>query len=295
MCTFVLTCSSTADMPLSYLRERDIPFICYRYTVDGKDYPDDLGQTVSMDTFYKQIEAGAMPTTTQLNATLFMEFFEPYLAAGKDILHLELSYGISGTYASACTAQKELSRKYPDRKLYIVDTLGASSGYGLLVDAAADLRDKGESIDAVHAWVEAHKLNVHHWFFTMDLTHFRRGGRISATSAVLGSMFNICPLMNVDKDGKLTPRSKARGKKNAISESVKRMKKYAEGGVNYNGKCFISNSASYGDARMLADHVETTFPHLKGRVMINSIGAVIGAHTGPGTVALFFFGDKRVD
>lgn len=295
MRTFALTCSSTADMPLEYFTRREIPFVCFRFTIDGKDYADDLGQSIPIDAFYKMIAAGAMPTTTQVNAAQFVEFFEPLLAAGQDVLHLELSSGISGSYGSAVMAQKELARRYPQRKLYIVDSLGASSGFGLLVDAAADMRDAGASIDEAHDWVEQNKLNVHHWFFTTDLTHFKRGGRISVASATFGTMFNICPIMNVDKNGKLTPRAKVRGKKNAIHESLKRMLRHARGGADYASKCYISQSACFGDARLLADQVEEAFSRLDGRVMINNIGTVIGAHTGPGTVALFFFGDKRVD
>lgn len=295
MRNFVLTCTSTADMPLSFFKERNIPFTCYHYTIDGKSFPDDLGQTVSIADFYQQISLGAMPTTTQVNVAQYIDFFEPFLADGKDLLHIELSSGISGSYLSALSAQKELASKYPDRKLYVLDSLGASSGFGLLVDAAADLCDKGASIDEVRDWVERSKLTVHHWFFTTDLAHFKRGGRISAASATFGSLFNICPIMNVSFEGKLIPRQKARGKKNAISETVKKMKEHAISGTDYSGKCFISNSACYDDARMLADHIEATFPHLNGKVMINNIGTVIGAHTGPGTVALFFFGDKRTD
>ena len=145
------------------------------------------------------------------------------------------------------------------------------------------------------AWVEGNKLNVHHWFFSTDLTHYRRGGRISAASATMGTLLNICPLMNMNHEGKLIPREKIRGKKRVISEIVKRMEEHAEGGTNYSGKCFISNSACYEDARMVADLVEEKFPQLNGKVMINSVGTVIGSHTGPGTVALFFLGDKRTD
>lgn len=292
---FVLTCSSTADMPLEYLQAREIPFICYQFTMDGKAYPDDLGQTFPIAEFYRRIAAGSMPTTSQINTANFMEFFEPFLKAGQDVLHISMSSGISGTYGSAYVAQNELAKKYPDRKIYVVDSLAASSGYGLLVDAAADMRDAGNSIDEVRTWVEEHKLNLHHWFFTTDLTHFKRGGRISAASATFGTLLNICPLMNVDKEGKLIPRTKVRGKKNVINEIVKKMEQHATNGKQYSGKCFISNSACYDDAKVVADLVKATFPNLSGDVMINNIGTVIGSHTGPGTVALFFFGDKRVD
>lgn len=295
MSNYILTCSSTADMPRSYLLERNIPYVCYRYIIDGKEYPDDLGETSDIESFYKKIAGGAMPTTTQINMMQFIEFFEPFLADGKDVLHLELSSGISGTCGSAFAAQQELATKYPDRKIYVIDSLGASSGFGLLVDAAADRRDGGATVDELRDWIETNKLRVHHWFFTTDLTHFKRGGRISAASATFGTMFNICPLMNVDNKGKLTPRSKTRGKKNAMNETIKRMKAFAENGVDYSGRCFISNSACYDDARLLADQIEATFPNLKGPVLINDIGTVIGAHTGPGTVATFFFGEERKD
>lgn len=292
---FVLTCCSTADMPLAYLQKRDIPFVCYQYMMDGQTYLDDLGQSMPIAEFYKRIAAGSMPTTSQVNVVQFMEFFDPFLKAGQDVLHLSMSSGISGTYQSAYAAQKEMAARYPERKIIVVDTLAASSGYGLLVDAAADMRDAGASIEETHKWVEENKLNLHHWFFTSDLTHFKRGGRISAASATFGTLLNICPLMNVSNEGKLIPRTKVRGKKNVIHEIEKKMETHATGGTKYKGKCFISNSACYDDAKQVAALVEANFPNLNGTVMINDIGTVIGSHTGPGTVALFFFGDKRVD
>ncbi|WP_406242616.1 DegV family protein [Tissierella carlieri] len=210
-------------------------------------------------------------------------------------MHISLSTGLSGAYNSACMAKEELLSRYPEQKIMIVDSLGASSGYGLLTDLAADMRDRGSSIEEVYEWLEGNKLNVHHWFFSTDLTHYKRGGRISATSAVVGNLLNICPLLNMSYDGKLISREKIRGKKHVIAEIVKKMKKHAENGIEYSGKCFISNSACYDDARMVADLIEEKFPNLKGKVMINSVGTVIGSHTGPGTVALFFLGDKRID
>jgi DegV family protein with EDD domain len=282
-------------MPFEYFHTRNIPFLKFHFNMDGKEYADDLGQTMSFEEFYKRVAAGALPTTSQVNVAEFVEFFEPLLAAGKDILHISFSSGLSGTYNSAVMAREGLLQKYPDRKLLIVDSLGASSGYGLLVDMAADLRDGGRSIEEVHAWVEENKLNVHHWFFSTDLTHYKRGGRISAASAMMGSLLNICPLMNMNHEGKLTPREKIRGKKRVITEIVQRMEEHAQNGANYSGKCFLSNSACYEDARMVASLVEEKFPQMNGKVRINSVGTVIGSHTGPGTVALFFMGDKRTD
>ena len=292
---YVITCCSTADMPYDYFQKRNIPFVCFHFTLDGKEYPDDLGKTVSFDEFYRKIAAGALPTTSQVNVQEFIDFFEPYLAQGLDILHISLSSGLSGSYNSALLAGEQLLQKYPDRRILIVDSLGASSGSGLLVDLAADLRDGGASLDEVHTWVEENKLNIHHWFFSTDLTHYRRGGRLSGVSAVVGTILSICPLMNMDHEGKLIPRARVRGKKQVIAEIVRKMEEHAQNGVNYSGKCFISNSACYDDARRVADLIEERFPHLNGKVMINSVGMVIGSHTGPGTVALFFVGDRRID
>jgi len=192
-------------------------------------------------------------------------------------------------------AGAEMKQKYPERTIIILDSLGASSGYGLLTDAAADLRDKGATLEAAAEWVMNNRLSVHHWFFSTDLTSFKRGGRISATSAMLGTVLNICPLMNIDDTGHLIPRQKIRTKKRAIQEMVKMMELHAQNGSRYNGKCAIAHSACEADAKEVADLIEARFPMLAGNIIINSIGCVIGSHTGPGTVAVFFFGDKRAD
>ena len=163
------------------------------------------------------------------------------------------------------------------------------------MDTAATLRDAGMSADDLAEWIEANKLKLHHWFFSTDLTFFVRGGRISKTAAVFGGLLEICPLMNMDNLGRLIPRYKIRTKKKVIREIVKMMERYARGGLDYDGKCYISMSACYDDARAVADLVERCFPRLNGRVVINSIGTTIGSHTGPGTVALFFWGSERTD
>ncbi len=293
MQAFTLTCCSTADLPKEYFEKRDIPYVCFHFTMDGVEYPDDLGQSMSFDEFYARIAAGAMPTTSLVNTEQFIAFFEPLLQAGKDILHLSFSSGLSGSYASALLARDELKARYPQRELIVVDSLGASSGYGLMLDTLADMRDAGVSLADAAAWIEAHKLNMHHWFFSTDLTHYKRGGRISPTAFVVGSILGINPLMNMDDGGHLTPRFKINGKKRVMREIVKQMEQHAENGLDYDKKCFISNSACREDAETVAALVEKTFPKLNGKVMINSVGTVVGAHTGPGTVALFFWGDSR--
>lgn len=290
---YILSCCSTADLSKEYFEQREIPYVCFHFTIDGVEYADDLGQSMPFEEFYGRIAAGAMPTTSLVNTAQFIEFFEPYLKEGKDILHLSFSSGLSGTYAAALLAQEELKERYPDRTLVIVDSLGASSGYGLMVDTLADMRDNGVSLQDAAAWIEEHKLNLHHWFFSTDLTHYKRGGRISPTAFVVGSILGINPLMNMDDGGHLTPRFKINGKKRVMREIVKQMELHAENGLDYDKKCFISNSACREDAETVAALVESTFPKLNGKVLINSVGTVVGSHTGPGTVALFFWGDSR--
>ena len=290
---YVLTCCSTADLSKDYFEKRNIPYVCFHFTMDGVEYFDDLGQSVPFEQFYARIAAGSMPTTSLVNTEQFIAFFEPFLKEGKDILHLTFSSGLSGTYASALLARDELKERYPERKLIVVDSLGASSGYGLMVDTLADMRDGGVSLTDAANWIEAHKLNMHHWFFSTDLTHYKRGGRISQTAFVVGSILGINPLMNMDDGGHLTPRFKINGKKRVMREIVKQMELHADKGLDYDQKCFISNSACLDDAKAVAVLVEQTFPKLNGKVLINSVGTVVGSHTGPGTVALFFWGDSR--
>lgn len=174
-----------------------------------------------------------------------------------------------------------------------MDSLGASSGYGLLMDALADLRDNGKTIDEIHQWALSHRLQVHHWFFSTDLTFYIRGGRISKTAGTIGGLLNICPLLNMDNAGKLVPRYKIRTKKKVIRAIVDKMEEFADNGSEYSGKCYISQSACYEDAKAVAELVEARFPKLNGKVEINPIGTTIGSHTGPGTVALFFWGAER--
>ena len=295
MSNYVVTCCSTCDMSLEFMQERKIPFAMFHYTLDGKEYPDDLGQTVSFDKFYQMIADGATPTTAQVNMDQYIAMFEPLLQEGKDILHLTLSSGLSGSYNSAVLAKNAMQEKYPERKIYVVDSLGASSGFGLLVTLADDMRLAGASIEEVRDWLEANRLNLHHWFFSTDLTSYYRGGRISKMSAVVGTALNICPLLDMNTEGKLTPRSRIRGKKKVMHEIVERMVEHAENGLNYSGKCYMSHSSFYPEARAIADEIESRFPNLDGKVLINNIGTTIGSHTGPGTIALFFLGDGRVE
>ena len=295
MNNFILCCGSTADLSAEHLEKRNISYIPFHFFLDEKEYSDDLGKTIPYHDFYKAMADGAMTRTSQINADEYEKYFTPILQAGNDILYVALSSGISGSYNSALIAQKSLREKFPERKLIVIDSLGASSGYGLLMDMLADLRDEGKSIEKVADFAEQHKLEVNHWFFSTDLTFYVRGGRISKAMGWFGTILKICPLLNMDNEGRLIPRRKVRTKAKVILETVKTMEEYTKDGNNYNGKCFISHSACFEDADAVRSLVEERFPALKGKVKIFDIGTTIGSHTGPGTVALFFMGEKRID
>ena len=295
MSEYILSCCSTADLSKEHFESRNIEYICFHYKLNGVDYPDDLGQSIPFEEFYKRMDSGEDTQTSQINVTEYLDYFTKFLSEGKDVLHLTLSSGISGSYNSAVNAAKIAKERFPERKIYVIDSLAASSGYGLLMDKLADLRDGGMDIDELKNWAEENKLNLHHWFFSSDLKFFIKGGRVSKTSGTIGTILGICPLLNVDKEGHLIARAKIRSKKKVIQEIVKRMEENAEGGLSYSGKCYICQSACLDDANEVAKLVEERFKNLNGNVMINYIGTTIGSHTGPGTVALFFWGKKRED
>ena len=295
MSNYCLSCCSTADLTKQQFEERDIRYVSFHFELGGKEYLDDMGQSVSPERLFTEMAAGAETRTSQVSIGDYMEHFTKMLEEGKDVLHVCLSSGISGTYNSACMAKTELEVKYPDRKIYVVDSLGASSGFGLLMETLADKRDEGMEIDELYAWTEANKTKLQHWFFSMDLTYYIRGGRISKTAGFIGTVLGICPLLNVDYEGHLIPREKIRTKKKVIQRIVEKMVENAENGTDYDGKCYISHSLCEEEAQQVAAMVEEKFPNINGGVRIYPIGATIGSHTGPGTVALFFWGKERTE
>ena len=294
MSDYVLSCCSTADVTREWLESRGIAYLYFNYYLNGETCKDDFGVTNSPADLYAKMLAGADAKTSQVSAGDYAAHFEKFLASGKDVLHVTLSSGISSTYNSACIARDQLAEKYPDRKVVVVDSLAASAGYGLLMDRLADLRDAGMGLDELGVWAEEHRSEVQHWFFSSDLTFFIRGGRISKAAGLVGGMLKICPVMDVEPDGSLAVKEKIRTKAKAINRIVEKMEELAEGGLDYSGKVFISQSECIDDAQEVARRIEERFPKLDGKVEIFPIGATIGVHTGPGTVATFFWGEKRV-
>lgn len=292
---YILSCGSTADLTNQQMEARSIHYVSFHFLLDGQDYADDMGQSISTEELYQRMVAGAETKTSQVPIEEYTQHFEKFLQAGKDILHIEFSSGLSGTCNSARLAAQDLTEKYPERKIYIVDSLAASSGYGLIMETLADMRDCGKSINELHQWIEENKLRMHHWFFSTDLSFYIKGGRISKTAGMIGSLLNICPFLNMDNIGKLKLREKHRGKRKVMQRIVEMMEQHAENGLDYSGKCYMCHSMCLDDAKTVAALVEEKFPKLQGQVQIYSIGATIGSHTGPGTMALFFWGDERKD
>ena len=290
---FTLSCESTVDLPYSYVSGRDIPVLFYSYTVDGQEYTDDMGRAPeALPRFYQFLEAGKLPTTSQLNEYQYLEFFENLLQKG-DVLHIAFGSGMTGSVRNAELAAEDLREKYPDRKIVVLDSLCSSSGYGLLVDCAADLRDQGKTMEEITQWVLENRKNVHHQFYSTDLKFYRRSGRMSGPTATLGTILNICPIMHLDVDGRIIAYDKVRGKKNAIARTIDTMEAHAEGGKDYAGKCFISYSNCLEEAMETKRQIQERFPNLQGEVRLCDIGTIIASHCGPGTVAVFFFGDER--
>ena len=293
MSDFQLSCCSAADLSEEYFKERDIRYLCFHYEVGGVEYIDDLGKTLPYEELFKKMDEGADTKTSQVSIGEYTDYFREILAEGQDLLHVTLSSGLTGTYNSAMIAKEIVEEEFPDRKIYVMDSLAASSGYGLLVDKLADMRDAGIDIDEVFKWGEENKLCAHHWFFSTDLTYYIRGGRVSKTAGAIGTMLNICPLLNVDFEGHLIPREKVRTKKRVIKRNVEKMCDHVQDGKDYSGRVFISHSCCEEDAKQVGELIEKKFPKLGSPIKYFPIGATIGSHTGPGTVALFFWGDKR--
>lgn len=290
---FILSCESTIDTSYEYVRKRDLPVLFYSYSVGGREYTDDMGRDEnSIPNFYRLLEGGELPSTAALNIEQYREFFEGLLQKG-DVLHIAFGSGMSSSVNNAMIAADMLREQYPQRKLAVVDSLCSSSGYGLLVDMAADMRDAGKTMDETERWVRENLGRIHHQFFSTTLEYFRRGGRVSGPMAALGTVLSICPIMHLDETGSIIAYGKVRGKKAALRTTVETMLREADGGGDYDGPCWISNSHCPQDAAELAELIGERFPKLKGKIKIWEIGTVIASHTGPGTVAVFFLGAPR--
>lgn len=289
MSEYVITTDNNSDLPEEYLKDHGVGCMYLSYSMDGKNYTHE--NFLPEHEFYEAMRNGSMPTTAQVNPENAKALLEPYLKEGKDILHIAFSSGLSGTYNSSRIAAEELMEEYPDRRIIVVDSLSASLGQGLLVWLAQQKKELGQTLEDVADWAEKNKLKMVHLFTVDDLNHLYRGGRVSRTTAIVGSMLNIKPVLHVDNEGKLTAIGKVRGRKKALQELVKLMdEKIGSFGADCD-TIFISHGDCEQDAQYVAAKVKEKY-NIKN-IIINQVGATIGAHSGPGTMALFFVGDVR--
>lgn len=292
MADYVITCSSTADLPTEFVREHDITVLPYQFFMDGKEYYDDQGVSISTHDFYEKVRAGSMPTTSMVNADRYVAFFTPFLEAGKDVLHLEFSSGLSGSFDNAVMVAGQLVQKYPGRTIKVVDSLSASRGYGLFVHLVVLKKEEGATLDEAYTYAEELKWKITHWFAVESLEHLRRGGRVSRASAFLGTMLNIKPVLAFNNEGKIIPVEKIRGRKKSLIEMVNKMEEDVD---NPDGQIvYVGHGDAPEDAEYVAQLIKERFPTVK-ETFINYTGPVIGAHSGPGTVNIHYVGKQRVD
>ncbi len=280
---------SCCDLSGSYAQEHGLIILPLSYSFQGTQHPDDHGISIPFAQFYNALSAGESSTTSQLNAEDFMSAWVPYLKDGKDVLYIAFSSALSGTCNSAYLAQRQLAEEYPDRRILVVDSLCASLGLGLLVDYARKQWQSGTDIAQIAAWVEENKLNVCHWFTVSDLNHLRRGGRVSGASAFLGTILDIKPILHVDDEGRLIPQEKVKGRKKSLRALLDHMAQTVVAPAEQ--PIFISHGHCIEDATFLAELIRERFGC--NDITLGHIGPVVGSHSGPGTVALFYMGSSR--
>lgn len=286
---YILSCCSTMDLRKGWAEERGVNLIYAKFFLEGEEFRDDFYESISQDKLFERMLSGEKSQTTQVNTEEYIDSFRKYLEQGQDIFHICLSSGVSGTFNSCHIAKDILQEEFPERKIEIVDSLMASSGYGLLVDKACMLKKQGLDMETLRVELEKWRNRLHGYFFTSDLRFFIQGGRVSKAAGFIGGLLKICPVLKITEEGKLKPIEKARGKKQAMENILSKMEK--EGYLSTE-KCFISHSACPLDAEKLAESIRERF-HPEGSIEIFDIGGTIACHTGPGTVACFFFGKEK--
>lgn len=287
---FVIMTDSSCDLPAELAEQLQLEVVPLSVTVEDKTYKNYLdGREITAKAFYDEIREGKNVVTSAINTNAFIEAMTPLLEQGRDILYLGFSSGLSGTYSAGAAAARELAEQYPARKLYAVDTLCASMGQGLLIYLAVQQKNEGKTIEQVRDYAEQVKWNLCHWFTVENLKQLVKGGRVSPTAALLGTVLNIKPVMHMDTEGKLAAVGKVRGRKASIKAMFQKMQEHV---VSPEGQMvFISHGDCEAEAQSLADMIKQQWK-VKD-VVLNHVGPVIGAHTGPGVIALFFLGDAR--
>lgn len=290
MRTYKIITDSTCDLPSTVIKELDVHVIPMEYILDGvshfQDLEDEGEKTAS---FYGSLREGKVSSTSMINTARFMGVFEPYLKAGQDILHVSFSSALSGSYNASRMAAEELKELYPERQILVLDSIAASIGQGLLVYHAVLKKRQGLSLEELYEWLEENKKKICHWFTVEDLMHLKRGGRISALSANIGTALNIKPILSVNMEGKLVNLGKVMGRKKSLSELIVKMKSFAETAENQ--VVIIGHGDSLKDAEFLSTKLKNEL-HVK-EVIMTQIGPIIGSHTGPGMIGLTFVGERE--
>ena len=287
---FILSCESTVDLNLEYLTKRKIPAIAYTYTIDGTEYADDMRAGNGLAVFYNHLIAGKTPSTSLINVERYAEFFRSTSANG-DVLHVASSGGLSQSAHNAKIAADLVAKEFPERKIFVVDSLCASVGYGLFVDSVADVRDSGATVEQAYRWAIDNRSSVHHQFFPTTLTYFKRSGRVSGAKAFFGNIFKLCPIMRVNNEGKLIAYAKVMSENKAIDKTLQEVANNIRDGEQYSGKLWVGHSDYISCANKIVAQLKAHYP--KADIRTYDIGPVIASHCGPGTVAVFFCGAPR--
>lgn len=287
--SYILMTDSDSEMPYRWEEEYDIKTILMPYVINGKEIPYDLGRTVDIIDFYNQMRAGALVTTVALNPEDFKVFWKPYLDAGKDILYVGFSSQLSGTHDYACLARDEMAALYPDRKIILVDSLAISAPLALLIRECAIMRLEGQSIEAVAQWAQDNKQCANAFFTVDDLVYLKRGGRISSAAAFFGGMLEVKPILHITPEGRLAPFEKIKGRKKALKRIVQIV--HENTADPSNAKLIVCHADCEGEAKVVAAMLQEALNPKE--IILNPVGPVIGAHAGPGTIAICFFGKNR--
>lgn len=286
---YVYMTDSDSDLPLSYKQAHDIPVVYMPYALDGKEYFDDLGQALDHKTFFDQMRAGAQPSTSALNETVYLEYFEPILASGKDLLFVAFSSQMSATIQAVYAARETLLAQYPERKFTVVDTLSISGPMTVLIMKSHEMYRAGASMEEVTQWLEDNKLRAQAWFTVDDLKYLKRGGRISPTVAAVGTLLDLKPILTETLEGKLAAASNVRGRRKALATVVDKTMENMDDPTE--APIIILHADALADAEKVRDMIAAKLP--EAETQIHHVGPVIGAHAGPGTIAVCFMGKKR--
>lgn len=287
---FILTCESTADLPISYLAKRHISALPYTYCVDDVEYVDDMGEFNGRTNFYKLLKQGKRPTTSQINIERYKNFFRQQLSQG-DLLHIAFDSGLSSSVYNAYYAVEELKKEFPKRRIVVLDSTCGCLGYGILVDMLADMRDNGASFDELYDFAKENRTKIHHQFFSTTLSYYRRSGRVSGPAAALGNIMHLCPILRLDKSGKIIAYAKTMGTTKAIAKTLEEIARHVQNGTEYADRMWVAHSDCIDTANKVIEQLKAAYP--KADVKLFEIGPVIGSHCGAGTVAVYFLGDER--